>query len=459
MKPILLPLCLCLSLAGLAVVAPVFVAADAGDEGAFKAGAASADITPQEPVRLGGYASRDKAHEGVEHRIFVKALALEDETGAVTLILTADTIGTPRWFNDELAGRIERELAIPRERFLFANSHSHTAPVVSGCLEDMYGLVGEEAEATERYTRYFLDQSFAAAKAALAEREPVTLRFGRGKAGFAANRRAFTEKGVNFGVNPNGAVDHEVPVLCAERSDGSRKAVVFGYACHCTTAGDSYRVCGDWAGFAQDYLERADPGLTALFITGCGADSNPNPRGSHLLARMHGLELAGAVANALRESTMPVRGPVSAAFDRVDLPFEDSAVRSRYEELAKNNQPATQRYAKRYLDMLDRGEALPTSYPCPVQVLRFGGDLTLVALGGEVVVDYSLRLKRELAGRQLWVAGYCNDVFAYVPSVRILHEGGYEADRSITYFGLPTRFSTKIEDLLVGRVLEMVDAP
>ncbi|HRQ89756.1 MAG TPA: hypothetical protein PLA50_13230, partial [Bacteroidia bacterium] len=164
------------------------------------------------------------------------------------------------------------------------------------------------------------------------------------------------------------------------------------------------------------------------------------------------------VANTLREPTVPVRGPVSVAFDRVDLPFEDSAVRSRYEELAKDKQPPTQRYAKRYLDMLDRGETLPTSYPCPVQVLRFGGDLTLVALGGEVVVDYSLRLKRELADRRLWMAGYGNDVFAYVPSVRILHEGGYEADRSITYFGLPTRFSTKIEDLIVGRVIEMVNA-
>lgn len=455
MKKPFLPLLCCLSFFGLVLGV---AAVDPSKHGQFKVGTASADITPQEPVRLGGYASRNKPHEGIEHRIFVKALALEDEAGAVTLVLSADTIGTPRWFNDELAGRIERELAIPRERFLFISSHSHTTPVVSGCLEDMYGLVGEEAEATKRYTRYFLDQSFAAAKAALAEREPVTLRFGQGRAGFAGNRRAFTEKGVGFGINPNGAVDHEVPVLCAERPDGSRKAVVFGYACHCTTPGDSYQVCGDWAGFAQDYIEQADPGVTAMFITGCGADSNPNPRGSHRLARMHGLELAGAVANTLREPTVPVRGPVSVAFDRVELPFEDSAVRSRYEELAKDKQPATQRYAKRYLDMLDRGETLPTSYPCPVQVLRFGGDLTLVALGGEVVVDYSLRLKRELADRRLWMAGYSNDVFAYVPSVRILHEGGYEADRSITYFGLPTRFSTKIEDLIVGRVIEMVNA-
>ena len=48
--------------------------------------------------------------------------------------------------------------------------------------------------------------------------------------------------------------------------------------------------------------------------------------------------------------------------------------------------------------------------------LAFGRDLTLVALGGEVVVDYALRLAREYPGQRLWVAGYSNDVFGYVPS-------------------------------------------
>jgi len=422
----------------------------------FRAGVATMDITPQQPVRLAGYASRGAPHESVAQHLFVKALALEDAAGATTLILSADTIGTPRWFNDELAERIEAELGIPRERFLFACSHSHNTPVVDGCLEDMYGLEGEEAEATKAYTRFFLEQSFAAARAAAAELEPVSLRYAKGEAGFAMNRRVFGAETVGMAPNPDGPVDHEVPVLSVERADGSRKALLFGYACHCTTPGATQEVCGDWAGYAQENLERADPGLTALFITGCGADANPHPRGSHLYARQHGLELAGAVTAALREDSVPVRGPVSADFARIDLPYDELPGREHYEALAQHSQPATQRYAERYLGMIDRGEAIPEVYPCPVQILDFGGDLVLVAIGGEVVVDYSLRLKRELKGRRLWVAGYCNDVFAYLPSARILHEGGYEADRSMLYYGLPTRFARSVENLVVEHVIRTV---
>ena len=78
------------------------------------------------------------------------------------------------------------------------------------------------------------------------------------------------------------------------------------------------------------------------------------------------------------------------------------------------------------LAMLDRGEKLPTHYTCPLAVWQFGKDLTLVGLSGEVVVDYVTALERALGPNQLWIAGYCNDVFGYLPSARVLGEGGYE---------------------------------
>jgi len=265
----------------------------------------------------------------------------------------------------------------------------------------------------------------------------------------------FSAKGVGFGIKPNGPVDREVPVLRIERADGSLKAVVFGYACHCTTIAGAalYAVSGDWAGHAQARLEQTYPGATALFITGCGADANPNPRGSMLFAHAHGLQLAGAVARALTEPMRPVTGPIHAAFDRAELPLEKTPGKDFYE--AKLKVPATQRFAQRQLDILARGEALMTSYPAPLQVLRFGDAFTLVGISGETCVDYSLRLRRELPDERLWVAGYCNDVFAYVPSARILIEGGYEADSSTMSYNLPTRFAPAVEDTLVGKVLEL----
>ena len=422
----------------------------------FKVGVGRADITPTEPVRLAGYASRTKPTSTVDQHLFAKALAIQDSSGATAIIITADTSGTPRMFNDELATRLEQELKIDRAHFLFACSHSHSSPVVHGGLTDMYGLSPEEETASVHYAQFFLDQSMQAARAAVKDLEPAALSFGRTEAFFAGNRRQFGPKGVQFGINPTGVVDHDVPVLRAVREDRSTKAILFGYACHNTTPGPNDEISGDWAGYAQENLERTFAGATALFITGCGADANPNPRGSLALSRAHGLELAGAVARALTEPMLSVSGPLNVAFDRVDLPIEKTPDQAYYEAKLQEKQPATQRYARRFLDKIANGEPLATSYPAPVQVLRFGNSLTLVALGGEVVADYSDRLKRELPTERLWNAGYCNDVFAYVPSMRILTEGGYEADASLIYYGLPTRFAPALEDALVNKVLALV---
>ena len=422
----------------------------------FKAGVGRVDITPTEPVHLAGYTGRRDSFASVDQHIFVKALALQEGVGTVTLLLAADTIGTPRWFNDRLAERLEQELKIPRARFLFACSHSHSTPVIWGCLEDMYGLTGQPAEAVERYSARFREASFAAAQAALTNLEPVKLSFGRGEAHFAANRRQFTAHGIDFGVNPTGLVDNDVPVLRAEGTNGALKAIVFGYACHCTTPGASGELGGDWAGYAQSCLEAVYPGATALFITGCGADANPNPRNNSKYVRQHGLALAGGVARVLNEPMSPLAGPIQAAFDRVELPLGPLPKKEEFEAKLTNSSPAVVRFARRFLGMMERGEKLPDSYPCPVQVLRFGKDLTLVALGGEVVVDYSYRLRRELPGERLWTAAYCNDVFAYVPSMRILTEGGYEADFNLMYYGLPTRFAPEVENTLVRKVLALV---
>jgi hypothetical protein len=153
-----------------------------------------------------------------------------------------------------------------------------------------------------------------------------------------------------------------------------------------------------------------------------------------------------------------VTGNIQGAFARVDLPFDKLPDKAYYEAKAQDKAPAVQRYAKRHVEMLEKGEPLMPSYAAPLQVLRFGDSFTLVAISGEVVVDYSHRLRRELPEETLWVAGYCNDVFAYLPSMRILTEGGYEADFNLIYYGLPTRFAPTVEDLVVGKVREMVEA-
>ena len=80
------------------------------------------------------------------------------------------------------------------------------------------------------------------------------------------------------------------------------------------------------------------------------------------------------------------------------------------------------------------------------------------AVGGEVVVDYSLRIKRNLGSSNTWVSAYCNDVLAYIPSLRVLKEGGYEGETSMLYYGHPTKWSEQVEEDIIAAVDRLVQA-
>jgi hypothetical protein len=269
------------------------------------------------------------------------------------------------------------------------------------------------------------------------------------------NRRLPVESGYKNSAYPEGPVDQSVPVLRVAGPKGEVRAVLFGYACHNTVL-PFYQWCGDYAGYAQEYVEAAHPGAVALYMQGCGGDQNPYPRGKLELAQYHGRALAMAVEAALTATATPIAGPLSVAFADVPIAFAPQPDRAGFEERLQSKDKLLAAHARRMLDRIDREGALPTEYPFPLQVIRFGSSLTLVALAGETVVDYSLRLKRELAGTPLWVAGYSNDVMGYIPSKRVLEEGGYEGGDAMKWSTLPFPWAPTLEERIVGKVKELL---
>jgi hypothetical protein len=109
-------------------------------------------------------------------------------------------------------------------------------------------------------------------------------------------------------------------------------------------------------------------------------------------------------------------------------------------------------HAEQQLARLDGGNSLQTHVSYPIQSWVFGNRMAIVFLPGEVVVDYSLRLKQELGAERLWVNGYSNDVPCYIPSERILKEGGYEGGDAMRYFNRPTRFRPGLEQQIMDTV-------
>jgi hypothetical protein len=339
----------------------------------WKVGLAKADITPVEPIWLAGYAVRAKPSEGTSQPLAVKALALEDGRGGKLIIIASDILGFTRELSDPIARRLEKRFKLRRDQIVFTSSHTHAAPVVREYAAFAYGLTPEQTAAIERYSRMLEEKTIQAVTAALRNKAPARLSFGRGKAGFAINRRVAAAKGVTIGVNNTGPVDHEVPVLRIEGKKGNLRGILFSYACHNTTlGGDFYQVNGDYAGYAQAALEQNHPGALALFVLGCAGDINPNPRGKLEDAQKHGIELAAAVDAIANNSMTLVRGPLSTAMESISLPFATPPTKDELEARLAEKDAIRRRHAQRLLDILAKDGHLPGSYPYPVQVARFG---------------------------------------------------------------------------------------
>jgi hypothetical protein len=71
--------------------------------------------------------------------------------------------------------------------------------------------------------------------------------------------------------------------------------------------------------------------------------------------------------------------------------------------------------------------------------------------------DYGLRLKKEFSDKRLWVAGYSNDVMGYIPSLRVLREGGYEGGDAMIYYGQPGPWAPSVEETIVTKVHQLVE--
>ena len=189
-----------------------------------------------------------------------------------------------------------------------------------------------------------------------------------------------------------------------------------------------------------------------MYVTGMGGDANPSPRGHMLDAKRHGLELAGAVMSVLDRPMRPVRGSFKLAYDEVELPFVAPPGRERLEKDAQSQDFAIRMRAEAYLKRLNEGQSLPGSAKLSVAALRLGDDLTFILMGGEMVSDYGRRIKRLLASDHPWTIGYAYEVPCYIPSARLIKEGGYEPDSSLIYYGYYGPFKTEIETKLINRV-------
>ena len=417
----------------------------------WKAGVARTVITPDEPMWQAGYASRTQASEGQLHDLWAKALVMEDADGKRAVLVTTDLLGFPKGLSDRIRERLAAKYRLSKAQIILNSSHTHSGPVLQDALYDIYPLDAKQLTKVRKYTLRLENQIVDVVGQAINALEPVELSAQNGVTRFQVNRRNNSEAKLSLQTELKGPNDYAVPVIKVVNAKGDLKAVAFGYACHPTVL-NGYKWSGDYPGFAQLELEKSHPGVTALFFQGAGGDQNPLPRRTVALAQQYGRELAAAVERVLAEDMPKLSPRLTTAYSEVNLPFASPPGR---DELTKLTQaPGTadyeKRWASRMLEKMKRNEAFPITYPYPVQVWQLGNQ-PIISLGGEVVIDYAIKLK-QLLGPSLFVMGYSNDVMGYIPSATILREGGYEGASSQMVYGLPGLWQPAIETTILQEV-------
>ncbi|GAB3795190.1 neutral/alkaline non-lysosomal ceramidase N-terminal domain-containing protein [Spirosoma humi] len=433
----------------LGLLIPGYVAAKG-----WKAGTARVVITPKEPQWQAGYASRTHAAEGKIHDLWAKVLALEDETGKRAVLVTTDMLGFPKAMSDRIRARLNSQFGLSKAQIILNSSHTHSGPVLDNALQDIYPFDAAEQAKIDRYSRWLEAQIVTLVGQALQKLEPVELFSQNGVTRFQVNRRNNKEGALLDQTELKGPNDYAVPVIKLIDTTGKLKSIVFGYACHPTVL-DLYQWSGDYAGFAQLELEKAHPGVTALFFQGAAGDQNPLPRRTIALARQYGRELAAAVDRVLDEPMRTLSPQIRTAYSEIDLPFSAPPSEAELTKTIQENEGYLKRWATRILAEKKQGKAPISRYAYPLQIWQLGTQ-SILSFGGELVIQYALDCKKRF-GQDIFVMGYSNDVMGYIPSATILQEGGYEGASSQMVYGLPSTWAPDVPNLINQEIDRLAD--
>ncbi len=409
----------------------------AKEPGPLRVGIARADITPEGPVWMRGFAARKKPSEGVYRGIQAQCVVFDN--GQTRVALIALDLCALSYHQLRRLREAAEACGIPQQHLMVNCSHSHYGPHM-GSIEPHAKNPEHNALFTERTQPLF--------DAAVNDLQPAVLEYTVGSSTMAINRRQLNEEGKCIGMRPEPRkqIDPDVPILRVLNAEGRVRAVLFGYACHpTTTPGASelgYMIGTDYPGYARDWVAAAYPDAEAVFLQGCGGDIKPRavlPTGgfgavlveqSDMMVAL-GHELGRAVVAAL--AVPPPLVPADRPTDPREAITSPVSLGGAVELVSLPSKEDPQKMAET---------------PFHMGAWRIG-DVYIFGSQGEVLSNIGLRIKRELAGLRVWTNGYTHWGGGYVPDAASYLEGGYEINT--------TAFAPQAEDIVVGTAIRLIE--
>jgi hypothetical protein len=417
-------------------------------------GAAESDITPDFEVELCGFALRGQPSTGTLDPIFARAIYLDDQRDGRLLWIVADVLALDGAFVRAFRDWAGRELGLKPEQVMLAATHTHFAPATI--------ILNAAGAKSERFVALLRDGMERAARQAIGNVQACDVVAARGRLDLSIDRR-------------NKPTKHVDPTVWAlgfrERGSDRFVAAVLNYAMHPVSLGHvERRVSPDWCGGASETLAGAlaHDGQYPIVVVANGACGNINPP-HHGASRDEvfswGRQVADAVGEALRsaspqpDATIDVRSvTVPMQLDALDAAGIDRLADRMIAEVAPTttwpNQftKAVTAWRESLHERVKSGGG--RTHDIELQAARIG-DVTVLAINGEVFARFTDDLRRAIGDDRLVVVGYANAAFGYIPTREAYPEGGYEVDTAHFFYNSFRPQSGSLE-MLCERAAELV---
>ncbi len=414
-------------------------------ERTLRAGFARVDISPPLGSPMHGFFGRDRDHgcESVRDPLFARALWLE-QGGERILILGFDLLFFDRARDDRLRGAIGRAVGLSSRQILTNCSHTHAGPMTHVWAGGMFTRMDEH------YIYRLTDLVVEAATQARDNAVPVKMLVGETATDMPMSRRLPDENGkARFLPNPDGTVYHNLPMCLFQAEDGRPVCMMFSVACH-PSALFGYQISADYPGMATSLIDKHLGCECSLFLQGCGGDAKPrtlvqdgtfrgSPDGSDEAGRIGAYDVMQALDRLAEAEPALAAESVEAVCEMARLPD-----RARLEELAHDKDELRRECAKYQLRILDQGYDLPTAIPLTVHGIKLADGVRLVGIEGEAVAELGHVIHDFYGSGVTFPLGYTDGCQLYLPTERVLREGGYEAESAHEY-AWPANFAHGVE--------------
>ena len=428
----------------------------------LRIGASKVDITPPVGVPLGGYVSRASPSKGIHDPLYARAMVLRTESYSVALV-SLDLLGVTREITEKARSIVSELSGIPSSAILIAATHTHSGPSVLGihsCEKDL--MTRDYLRALPGYIASAILQADSRCKEARVGFAKGTIR------GWVVNRRNPTK----------GPVDEEILVMRAEDKEERLISAIVNFTCHGVVLGhNNLLISADYPGYVSRAIESTEGGVS-LFLNGACGDINPlTPRtilervydrsiGTFSEARKMGFSIGGEalkLMNSIKQYHEEIE--LRSATKEIELPLQPlpevsaeslDKLRKEYTHLLRAGKTREARNLRIKISLMEwlqkaRRVAKGRTISIEIQAIRIG-DLAILGIPGEPLVEIGLHIKKESAAPYTMVVGYANDIVGYIPTERALREGGYEATPPACILGSGT------EERIVNAALKLIES-